>query len=96
MILLAKSKTTKTPVKRKKKTANEKWQFAIGETVIYIGGLYSEYKNKEIVLKDRYRQHLKEYYVFKSFEGNDLATIGTALKKIESDSKEGEGEKCDS
>jgi hypothetical protein len=76
---LTKSKTTKS----KKKSAKARWKFSVGDKAIYVGGLFEVYKNTEVMIIDRSRQHIKEYYKVRFIDGNEGTTIDTVLNKVE-------------
>lgn len=54
-------------------------KFKVGETVIYIGRLYSKYTNKECVILEK----RKKWYKVKFDDGTEFHTVGSALKELE-------------
>lgn len=64
-------------------------KFKVGQTAIYIGGLYSQYTNQECVVISRIRKRNKdtEWYKVKFKDNTEFHTVGSALKKKEGDSK---------
>jgi hypothetical protein len=64
---------------RKKKDTSS-YTYAIDETVIYIGNLYTNYHNTEAKVISRNKTYHKEYYKIQFFDGEIHETTVGALK----------------
>lgn len=70
--------------KRTRPIPKPKYQFNVGEQVIYVGGLYSEHKNKIATILERNKSHDKEYYTIKFSDDSIIhCVISIAFIKIQ-------------
>ena len=69
--------------KKKKPDKPQRFQFNIGEVVIYVGGLYSKYKNKECVIVDKSKKRITEWYRVKFADNVEFETVMNSLKRKE-------------
>lgn len=74
---------------KSKKVKIPSFQFQIGEQSIYVGGLYSTYKNQIIEILEKHKIRYAEFYTIKFSNGIIINSIwGNALKKIENTEEE--------
>ncbi len=69
--------------KKTKKQKSQRYQFNIGENVIYLGNLYSNYKNKECTIVSRSKSRITEWYRIKFADNVEFDTIVNSIKRKE-------------
>lgn len=59
------------------------YQYKIGDSVIYVGGIYSDYSNKKCIVVSRSKSKGSEWYKIKTNDGFEFTTTVKTLRKEE-------------